>query len=386
MINRELLNISCKDYCIKNSYKYSVIEKEEKQKVYIPNYNIDFEQKYEEFDFPEIAVAELFKVKVIGGNDIVYDDMDNCIYDLPLREDFYRYDLVYNSIFYIDRRVTCVSYNESNEDIEEAIMLTGVVSHNYYHFNLESLARLCLINTMKEYDDVPILIDEVIQWIPQLYEELLLLNEGKRKIYFLKSRHSYNIKKLIYISKLIFIPLNIKNPYKPVYKDLVIKDLAVKLIHHNLSLSNSINRRLFISRKDSWNPRLKNTDEIEGIFKEFGYEFIFPGQMSFEEQRRIFSQAEYIAGATGAAFTNLLFANKRATLICIVPQISQVPCYSNISGILGQKYYFIDAVYERSIFDQDNNTIYENTFIVDPQYVKRVLAKIHNQYSDETEK
>lgn len=377
MVNKELLNITLKDYCAKKNFKYSVIEESKPQKVYIPNYKEGFEPEVEMFDFPEIAIGELLNVKVIGGNDIVYDEFSYCINDLALREDFERYDLIFNSVFYLDRRVTCVSFEEADEEIEEGIFLNGVVSHNYYHFNLESLARLCLINTMKEYDGIPILIDDAVQWIPQLYEELILLNQGKRKIYFLKKRQSYNIKKLIYISKLIFIPLNIKDPFKPKYTDLVIKDKAVNLIHDNLAIDNKIGRRVFISRRDSWNPRISNTEEIEGIFMEFGYEFILPGRMSFEEQRRVFSEAEFIAGATGAGFTNLLFSNKAATVICMVPKVYQVPCFSNISGILGQKYFFIDCDYGRSIFEQDNNTIYENQFYVDPCIVRELLGKIH---------
>lgn len=377
MISKELLNITLKDYCKTKKLKYSLIEEAKPQKVYVPNYKENFEPQVEMFDFPEIAIGELLNVKVIGGNDIVYDESNYCVNDIALREDFERYDLVFNSVFYMDKRVTCISFDEANEEIEAGIFLNGVVSHNYYHFNLESLARLCLINTMKEYDGIPILIDDAVQWIPQLYEELMLLNKGKRKIYFLKKRQSYNIKKLIYLSKLIFIPLNIKNPFKPKYTDLVIKDKAVNLIHDNLAIDNKIKRRIFISRKDSWNPRISNTEEIEEIFMEFGYEFILPGRMSFEEQRRVFSEAEFIAGATGAGFTNLLFSNKAATVICIVPKVSEVPCYSNISGILGQKYFFIDCDYGRSIFEQDNNTIYENQFYVNPCIVRELLGKIH---------
>lgn len=377
MINKELINITLKDYCKIKNFNYSIIEEAKVQRVYIPNYKEVFEPEVEIFNFPEIAIAELFDVKIIGGNDIVYDDSNNCVYDLPLRDDFYRYDLVFNSIFYIDNRVTCVSVEEANEDIDEGILLTGVVSHNYYHFNLESLSRLCLINTMEEYNNVPLIIDEAVLGIPQLYEELRILNKGKRKIYFVKKMRSYNVKRLIFLSKLIFIPLNIKNPFKAQYKDLVIKDIAVNILHDNLAINNNIGRKILISRRDSWNPRMINSHEIEGIFAEYGYEFVFPGRMSFEEQRRVFSEAEFIAGATGAGFTNLLFSNRQATVICIVPKISEVPCYSNICGILGMQHYFIDCDYECSILEQDNNTIYENRFYVNPVNVRNFLEKLH---------
>lgn len=379
-VQKKLVNITCKDYCKSHNYKYFTIEEVEQQKVYIPNYTVEFiEPSYQLYSFPEKYVSELLNVKIIGGNGIIFDEENNCIYDLALSEDEHRYNLVFNSVYYVDKYSTFVGYEETGEVIEEAIMLAGVVSRNYYHFNFESLSKLCLINTMSQYDNVPILVDEIVLRIPQLHEELMMINKNKRKIYFLKSRHSYNIKKLIYISDLIIIPLNIKDPYKPEYKDLVISDLAANLIHNNLAITNTPKRRIYISRKNSWNPRLSNTDEIEKIFIEFGYELVYPEGMSFLNQLILFSEAEYIAGASGAGFTNMIFANKKATMICIVPKEYQVPCFSNVCGILGQKYYYLDASYGHSIKDQANNTIYENRFVMDAKVVRELLENIHSK-------
>lgn len=343
--DRRLKNISCKDYCQINNFKYSIQKQEHFERNYIPSYNHmpDF-INYIDVKCPESYIAELHNAKIIGSTSIVFDENNNCIYDLPLMDPENRFNLAVYPVYYVDNNVTALRHEESGEIIDEGIMLVSNASNNYFHFNLEVLSKLCLINEIEEYNNLPLIVDERCLLIPSFKDELEMSNIHNRIIIPLKWAYSYTIKKLIYISDLLIEPINIRLGTELRYEDYIMRDVAVKLLHDNLAINNSnIYRKLFISRINCYGSRLMNQIKIEQIFKEYGYEIIYPEIMSFQDQLKIFSEAEFIAGASGAGFTNILFANKNAKIICICPKDIKLSCYSNIAGVLGQTCYYLDA-------------------------------------------
>jgi capsular polysaccharide biosynthesis protein len=72
--------------------------------------------------------------------------------------------------------------------------------------------------------------------------------------------------------------------------------------------------KLFVRRESTYR-RLKNQSEIEGWFARRGYLAVDPGALPFEAQARLFARATYVAGAEGAALTNILFAASAVQLI-----------------------------------------------------------------------
>ncbi|WP_238916953.1 glycosyltransferase family 61 protein [Clostridium sp. YIM B02555] len=370
-IDRRLNNISCKEYCNIHNFKYSIKQKEHSEKNYIPDYRDNTEvNNYINVKFPEIYIAELYNVNLVGENSIIFDENDNCIYDLPLRDHENRFNLSVSNVYFADKNVTLAYYEKSNEKIEEGIMLLSNASFNYFHFNMEILSKLCLINEIEEYNEVPILVDERCLKIKPFKDELDMLNIHGKNIIPLKAGYCYDIEKLIYISDLLIGPIDLKKNTLLRYEDYIMNNLAVNLLHDNLSINSNISRKLFMSRKNCWGTRLLlNQDKIEQIFKEYGYEIIYPEIMSFQDQLKIFSEAEFIAGASGAGFTNILFANKSVKIICILPNEIKLSCYSNIAGVLGQQCYYLDA----KIHYNPNIVLYQNSFELDEEYLRKFL-------------
>ncbi|EKQ50167.1 MULTISPECIES: glycosyltransferase 61 family protein [unclassified Clostridium] len=370
-IERKLNNISCKKYCNAHNFKYSVLQEGHSQKNYIPNYSGNPKaDNYIYVNCPELYIAELYNVDLVGGCSIIFDEDDNCIYDLPLMDEENRFDLAIHHVTYVDKNVTVVNYEKSNEIIEEGIMLISNASFNYFHFNVELLSKLCLINEIEEYNNVPILVDERCILTQSFKDELEMLNTHGRKIISLKEGHCYNVKKLIYVSELIIQPINLRTDALLRYEDYIMTDLAVNLLHDKLSINSNISRKLFISRKNCWNHRLVNDQKIQQIFIEYGYELICPEEMSFKDQLKTFSEAEFIAGASGAGFTNILFANKNAKIICIAPKEVQLSCYSNIAGVLGQECYYLDAKFHYNPY----LIYYQRPFELDENYLRKFLG------------
>ncbi|MBC2541867.1 glycosyltransferase family 61 protein, partial [Clostridium beijerinckii] len=350
-----------------------VIKEEHSQKIYLPNYS-DIPKAINSIDskFPEIYVSELCNVNIIGGNYIIFDDDNFCIYELAFSDKENKYDLKTNNVINLNDNIFLAGYTESNEVIEEGILLTSCASSNYSHFQIEVASKLLLVNEIEEYNNIPILVDAACFLIPQLKQELDMLNREGRKIIPLTYGYEYKVKKLIYISNLAIYPLNLKPGFLVKYDDIIIDDLAVKPINKNLSIKSALHRKLYISRRKSLIPRLENQDAVENVFKSFGYEIIFPQDMSFQDELKIFSEAEFIAGASGAGLTNIMFANENAKVIFIQPKTIQSPWYSTMAGILKLKYYFLDGY----LSGHSNQPYYQGTFMLNEEYLNNFLSNI----------
>lgn len=370
--DRRLNNISCKEYCSLKNYKYSIIQKEHFEKNYIPDYgNIDEADNYITVKFPEIYIAELSNVNLIGAASIIFDENNNCIYDLPLIDHENRFNLAIGNVYYVDKNVTLTYYEKANEKIKEGIMLISNASFNYFHFNMELLSKLCLINKIEAYKNVPILIDERCLRIKSFKDELDMLNIHNRPIITLKAGYCYDVENLIYVSDLLIGPIDLKRNTLLKYEDYIMSESAVNLLHDNLAINGNPLKKLYISRKNCFGTRiLINQNNVEQIFKEHGYEIVYPELIPFQEQLKLFSEAEYIAGPSGAGFTNILFANKKAKIICILPNETKLTCYSNIAAILGQTCRYLDG----KIHENPNVVLYQNSFELDEKALINFLS------------
>jgi capsular polysaccharide biosynthesis protein len=68
--------------------------------------------------------------------------------------------------------------------------------------------------------------------------------------------------------------------------------------------------RLFVTRRGHFRT-LVNLDEIERIAAGAGYEVVDPGELSVDEQIRIFAGARKVAGVHGGGLTNVIFRGRR---------------------------------------------------------------------------
>lgn len=345
-IKAKLLKVTTvKDFCQKNSCKYMVMEEEEPREIFIPHYHKSRKMgKIKQFTSPEIYIAELEDVNIIGENSVIIAD-DYCLYDMAKRDYDNRFDLRYGSLRSIDKNYAIVGFTYSNKILEEAAFLVGFAPYNYYHFTIELLSRMQYIDSFEEYRPIPILIDEKALKIPQHDELIKAVNKFNHPIIPVKRNYMYKVKKLIYPSYNTWMPINIKAGTEFKYEDQLIADSAINFIRDSV-LKNVIkngHRKIFISRKKLANARLINEEAVTEIFKQHGFEIIYPEELTFNEQVKVFSEAEYVAGATGAAFTNILYCPQNVKIICIIPQKYKFYIYSTISKRLNYQCIFLDA-------------------------------------------
>ncbi len=67
--------------------------------------------------------------------------------------------------------------------------------------------------------------------------------------------------------------------------------------------------KIFISRGPNYRRRIcRNADEVEAVFRQQGFEIIYPEEWSLPQQAAIFAAARVIAGFGGSGLFNLMFA------------------------------------------------------------------------------
>lgn len=81
------------------------------------------------------------------------------------------------------------------------------------------------------------------------------------------------------------------------------------ILAHQNSLPASLSApRLYLSRRGVKGRELVNEEEVEQLFKTYGFTIVQPHQLTVREQSAYFHQAEIIAGPHASSFTNLIFA------------------------------------------------------------------------------
>jgi capsular polysaccharide biosynthesis protein len=145
--------------------------------------------------------------------------------------------------------------------------------------------------------------------------------------------------------------------------------LAGNKIHFTLRCAaafvsdNSLLRDFYISRQKT-RRKIVNHPDIEAILREFGFEEVFCEELSFEEQVRIFSEAEAIFGHHGAGTINAMFAPAGAAVIeAFNPQVWDHAAH-RVASICGVRHFHLFGKNANKDFD----------VVLDSKILKRTLA------------
>ncbi len=238
---------------------------------------------------------------------------------------------------------------------------------------MEIIARLNFIEAHTKDKKIPLLVDKVVLETPQYRELLEKFNVYKRDILLIENNYKYMVKELIYCSDVAWMPINVKKDVKLEPQDSMICKKNIQNIR-SLIMNNSNNcgdKKIFISRRNTKNVRLVNEGEILELFKKYGFDIVYPEELSFKEQVKLFGSSQIIAGVSGAGFTNTIYAHKDATVICIIPKEYNFFIYSTISKVLGLKSIYLNpSIIERK------NVISEECYEMDLDYCELFLKSL----------
>ena len=111
---------------------------------------------------------------------------------------------------------------------------------------------------------------------------------------------------------------------------------------------------------------------MEKLLHEFGFETIYPETYDIGRQIELFSQAEWIAGASGAALTNLLFCKPGCRVICFTNIKIPFSGFSTIARWAGAEMIYFNDIRARYT---DTASIHQS-FKVD---VSRLSEYLHTE-------
>ena len=325
------------------------------------------EQHLKDFKLPPIRLSIFSDVYFAGNSDVVVDMNNKCIIN----------DLFYNinpqkeiadGLLY--RQKNNVGILRSNmkhveRNLGSGIMVSGKYSFNYYHELFENLNRLLIIKDCDIPLDVPYLIDEKVMSVPSFKRVFEIMTENnKRDIILLNPKSIYSCSRLYYVDHINDISELIYDPI-----------LTIRFKEQLLKYKSQVNfpKRIFITRRIA-KSRQYNEEEVFLLLSRWGFQKIAPEDYSFEEQMKIFSEAEWIVGGSGAAMTNLMFCSKGCKVICFRSSYlgEEPPIFNGIAYLNGCSYWYYEPNYS-----SNPKSIHSN-YSIDIKELESIMEKFFN--------
>jgi tetratricopeptide (TPR) repeat protein len=314
--------------------------------------------------------AELYDVKILGSCSFILtsdkfllsDDAANSKF-----RDFINYEgqkpviAHKNDLFLIDVE----GYNV--KQIEIGIWLSGYASDAFGHWLPDFLTKLQFFMEHPNYESIPIIVDAEM---PRVHMDLLSLIT-KNEIIKISRNEMFRVSTLVVAPSPCFYPVLLKPNDLPIhgYNSLsprglnFVRGLATK----GLQRIDSQKRRIYISRKNTSYRKLANEDDVFEEIKRYGFEIVFPEQMSVMEQINLFQSAEWIVSPHGSALINVIYCEPGVKIL-ILSQ-SNVFNFGNYLGPVRALGYHPELLTSKS----DHSNFKHEDFRIEPSEVAKAL-------------
>jgi hypothetical protein len=100
-------------------------------------------------------------------------------------------------------------------------------------------------------------------------------------------------------------------------------------------------KKIYINRSHAGRRGIDNEPAFEAVVQALGFVIVRPGQLSFAEQKRVFSNAEVIIGSHGAALTNMIYSQCNPAIIELTHDRYgpvQYNWFRNLAAVMGYRY------------------------------------------------
>lgn len=341
-----------------------------------PRYDFESVSKYHQINIPDTHIYCYNDVSIIGGSDIILCGK-NFIYD---RLYFHNENTQFTDSailriwkwIFIDKSNAIIGHLRGEiKKVDKAINLNGIYSGNYYHFINELIPKFVLVNKANIDVDVPVILHSSIKLTKQLYE-LAKIFIGNRHIIYINHGERIDVNHLYSPSMVNFIPPNLKNIHLSKSEDILFDKNYMDIIRHKIisvyekdKVKFSASKSYFISRQDC-RFRKYNEQELINIVKDH-VKVVYPEKMSVQEQVSMFTAADLIIAASGAALTNIIFCKPKCKIIVLISQKLDLSIFSTLAAM-----YDLDMVYLVGI-PKDESYI-QTSFYIDPNKFQMLIA------------
>jgi capsular polysaccharide biosynthesis protein len=204
----------------------------------------------------------------------------------------------------------------------------------------ECLPRILLIDRFPEYAEWPLLVGR--DYLPQHYELLELVLQGRRPLLKLGREESIKIDRLVIPSIRSFMPDDPRlRPERSAVDPAAVLELRDAL--RPASAPPPKNNLLYVSRRKYANARpwtrvrdVANAEQMDRLLQSYGARILHPEEESIENQRLAFHHAGTVVALAGSALANLVFC-RPGTRVFILSQEHRVhpSLFTGIAQTLG---------------------------------------------------
>jgi capsular polysaccharide biosynthesis protein len=326
-------------------------------------------QPIERIDFPALARYELRDARVCAASSSILLS-DRLVVERAVGVDPSRCNYAAGHLLAHGRRMAIVAAGPE-QTIDSGVFLGGNGAFNYYHWMIELLPKLKFV----EEDTGPLLVSDDVARLPAFREALTLASRA-RKVVLLKQDATYRVSHLLYVQAPSLCPFNLRSGESFEVRDFVLRPSSVEFLRDRLlgpsaRQRSSRQRRLFFARKPV--RREYNQDEIFALFERRGFERVYMEELSLREQIDVVQSADMLAGPTGAAWTNLLFAQRGTRCLCWMAEEQRgFAAYSNLAQVVGAELRYVTYVTGVN----DSERLYVMDYRLDPAEVERELNEL----------
>jgi len=258
---------------------------------------------------------------------------------------------------------------KDTEQLEEGFFLGGCGSWNWFHFIIEIMPKMMVLN--EKYTQT-ILVNDIILKTPSMQVILELFAHNEFKVRYLSPDKTYLVKNLYYMNDFNHVQFNrFDGQIKAdgtFYNADILKQFSDRILG-NLAGKNDIPKRLFLYRKNT-HRIAENQDQIMDYLKDFGFVPLCLEELSIDQQAAYFNKAEFIIGISGAAWTNLIFCRNHPKAISFVADNARsFSAFSNLGHIFDVDFYI--QLYNHSGLHSDSN------FIINFEEFKELFRNIN---------
>jgi capsular polysaccharide biosynthesis protein len=276
---------------------------------------------------------------------------------------------------------SAVILNNATESLDKGIFLGGNGAYNYYHWLIEIAAKSEFLPLLPErFQDFPLLLSESVEETPSFSVVCERLLPGREPVY-LKNNLSYKVNQLVWLDTPNNIPLNMYGDNRLEAAFFHISTASIKYLQQQLlaasparATTGDYPKRLFMHRKAQ--RRGYNDEEVAACLDNHGFRAVAMEELTFDEQIRTMRNADFVAGPTGAAWTNLIFCRPDTHCLCWMAEESgDFASFSNIAMAVGVRLDYLTGRNEAGQKDR----LYQKRYRLDidelDAYLRQHLGK-----------
>ncbi len=325
---------------------------------------------------PKSFVAELNDAIITGDANLIISHngilLNDELVDFPSEE----YGIKSHYIkFRHQNKVLLTNKRPRFKKIRKGILISCDHSFNYFHWLVETLPKLLLVDSIGRFNDVPLLIPNGLH--ENLEAALMKVNINGRHIIRLQCGEAYKVKQLIYPSALSRVLDHYKGKLS-FNTDIVLSHKWVYAVSKTMRLVTEKKpwRKLFLTRRKGIRS-LGNLQEIEQLLFDNGYEIIELEGLSMNDQITLFSQASVVIAPSGAALTNMLFCRPGTKVIALTSnhELTNYYLWSQVAGITGLD---LTTISGQRLYNITNIYAVHDDYIIDLKILKDTIQSLEH--------